>query len=445
MADKKVKLPAEGVSRKDILSMMDAMREKDADWHEGRTWSLVYHAGDEHTGFLKEAYAKFFSENGLNPMAFPSLKRFEAEVLSMAAHMLHGDAAVAGTMTSGGTESILMAVKTYRQWARATKKHIKEPEMILPLSVHPAFEKAAHYFDVKAVHIPVRDDFRADVDAARAAINENTILMVGSAPSYPQGVVDPIPELAAVAQEHGLGFHVDSCLGGFLLPFVKKLGYPIPDFDFSVPGVTSMSADIHKYGFAAKGASVVIYKSEKLRKHQFFVYADWPGGLYASPSMAGTRPGGSIAAAWAAMNAMGESGYLDNARRIMKTTEALQKGVGAIPGLTVLGKPDMSVFAFTSTEKAVDTYAVADALEARGWHMDRQHNPVCLHLMVSLSHEKIVDEFLGDLTASVEYVRANPSAATSGTAPMYGMMATLPDRGSVKEFALQFMDGLYNV
>jgi glutamate/tyrosine decarboxylase-like PLP-dependent enzyme len=334
-----------------------------------------------------------------------------------------------------------MAVKMHRQWFRAERPEITRPEMILPESSHPAFQKAAHYFDVVPVRVPVRGDFRADLDATKAAINENTILIVGSAPCYPYGVIDPIPELAAMAVERGIGCHVDACLGGFLLPFAKKAGYPIPEFDFKVPGVTSISADIHKYGFAAKGASTILYRNRELRRHQFFVFSDWCGGIYASPTMTGTRPAGSIAAAWATLKATGEEGYVKNARQIMETSKKLQKGIASIAGIEIVGEPEMSVYAFTSDE--VDMFAVGDAMDERGWHLDRQPNPNALHMMVALAHEKVVEEFVADLTASVEQVRANPSASSEGSAPMYGMVATAPDRGMIKDFVLEAMDGIF--
>jgi len=441
MSDGKVKLPDTGIPRDQVLKTMEQLHKDDANWKDGKTWSLVYYAGEEHTSFLKAAYTSFFSENGLSPLAFPSLKKFESEVISMTANMLGGDDEVVGSMTTGGTESILMAVKTHRNWFRTIRPDITKPEMVLPDTAHPAFEKAAHYFDVISVRVPATDGFRADVEAMRQAINENTIMLVGSAPTYPHGVVDRIAELSAVASKYEIGLHVDACLGGFLLPFVRKAGYPVPDFDFRVPGVTSISADIHKYGFAAKGASTVLYRNAALRRHQFFVYADWCGGVYASPTMSGTRPAGAIAAAWATMNAMGEDGYLRNAQQIMKTTKALIEGVNAIPGLYVLGEPDMSVFAFASDE--VDMFAVADAMEERGWHMDRQPRPSALHIMVTLAHQRVVDRFLSDLKESVQYVRENPSAASEGSAPMYGMMATAPDRGMVHDFVLEAMDGLF--
>lgn len=443
MAEKKVKLPTVGIPKDELLNIMRNFKEEDAKWKEGKTWSLVYHASQEHTEFLKSAYNLFFSENALNPIAFPSLKKFEAEVISMAVHLLGGDDDASGTMTSGGTESILMAIKTYRDRAKEINPQIKKPEMILPITVHPAFEKASHYFEVRPVHIPVDKEFRADVSYVKKNINENTILIVGSAPSYPYGAIDPISDMASIAKENNLGFHVDACLGGFLLPFVKKLGYPITDFDFKVDGVTSISADIHKYGFAAKGASVVLYRTKELRDYQFYIYTDWPGGIYASPSMAGTRPGGAIAAAWGALMALGEDGYLKIADEIMKTTKKLIDGINNIPGLYILGRPDMSVFAFTSDK--VDIFALGDIMDKKGWRLDRQQNPNSLHLMVTPVHTNIVPDFLLDLKSSVEHLVANPSLAEEGMAPFYGMMASVPDRGMVRDFVLQFLDGLYEV
>jgi glutamate/tyrosine decarboxylase-like PLP-dependent enzyme len=466
-----------------VLTTMRELRDRDADWRGGRTWSLVYDAGDQVAGLLKEAYTMFFSENALNPMAFPSLKRFEAEVVSMTSALLGGDADTAGNMTSGGTESILMAVKTAREWARAGDRGIHAPEMILPASAHPAFEKAAHYFDVKPVRIPVLTDFRADVEAARAAITANTILMVGSSPSYPQGVIDPIAELASVAHEHDLLFHVDACVGGFMLPFVRKLGYPVPDFDFGVPGVTSISVDLHKYAYAAKGASVILYRSRALRRHQFFVSTDWSGGIYASPTMTGTRPGGAIAAAWAVLNHLGEDGYLAIADTVMKTVTVLRDGIAAIDGVRVLGDPAMSVLAIGSDQ--VNIYQVGDELALRGWHMDRQQHPPSLHLTVTHAHAQVIDQFLLDLEHAVAQVRRFSLARLSSavqvglvrvaarllparwmsalaprfssrigrgglasptrSAAMYGMMASLPEKGDLDELVLGVLDSLTEV
>lgn len=435
---KSPRLTSQGMSHQDVLSRMKEMRSEDARWQEGRTWSLVYNAGEDLRRLAAEAYTEFMSENGLSPLAFPSLRRFESEVLAIGAELFHG-ATAAGTMTSGGTESILMAIKTARDFARA-ERGITEPEMVLPASAHPAFQKAAHYFGVKAVNVPVAADFRADVEAMRAAVGPRTVLVVGSAPSYPQGVVDPIPELAAMAQEKGVLFHVDACLGGFLLPFARKLGHAIPDFDFAVPGVTSLSADLHKYGYAAKGASLVLYRTAELRRHQFFTYAEWSGGIYASPSMAGTRPGGAIAASWAVLKYLGEEGYLRLSRTVLDTARTLREGIAAIPGLKLLGDPRLSVFAFGSD--TLDVYALGDAMEARGWKLDRQMLPPALHLMVTPAHAAVVEPFLADLRAcAASLARGEP--APDGSAAMYGMLGAIPDRSEAAGFILQFMDSLY--
>ncbi len=436
-----VQIPQTGRPHDEILDEMRSLAQAEASWEEGRTWSLVYHAGEEHTEFLKEAHGLFFSENALNPLAFPALRRFEAEVVRMTASMLNGDDRVAGTMTSGGTESLLMAVKTYRDWARATKG-ITEPNMVLPVTAHAAFDKAAHYFGVRQVRVQIADDLRADPAAMEAAITSNTILMVGSAPDYPFGQVDPIEDLATIALGRGIGFHVDSCLGGFLVPWMERLGVRVGRWDFRVPGVTSMSADVHKYGFAAKGASTILYRTPELRRFQFHVTTDWPGGIYASPSMAGTRPGGPIAAAWAALQAIGQDGYLTMTEQILDTSRRLIDGVRSIDGLTMLGDPKLSVFSFVGTD--VDTYAIGDVLESRGWHVDRQIKPASLHFMVTPAHAGIVDAFLEDLQRSVDEVRAHPELATSGQAAMYGMMTTLPDSDMLEEIVLQTLDGLYS-
>jgi len=472
-------IPAKGRSKEGVLEAMRAARDHDIKWEQGRVFGLVYHISDEIDNLLKEAFTMFFAENGLNPTAFPSLRKFETEVVAMTAALLGGDQNVCGNITTGGTESLLMAVKTARDWSRVHRPGIREPEMVLPLTAHPAFDKAAEYFGVRAVHVPVRADFRADVEDMRAAITSNTILMVGSAPSYPHGVIDPIRELAALAQEHGLLFHTDSCVGGYMLPFVRKLGYPVPDFDFSVPGVTSMSADLHKFGYAAKPASVVLYRTPELRRHQMFVYIDWPGGIYPSPTMTGSRAGGPVAAAWALMNYLGEEGYLHITDTVMKTAKYLQEGIKAIPGLTVLSDPEMSVFAIASAK--IDVNEVADELELRGWHLDRQHFPACLHMTVNYMHAAVADEFLSDLAATAGVVRKPSLRKTaskflimladflthilpekwvswlmgkvssllggggglpSRLAPIYGLIGTLPNRGDLKEMVLDLLDGM---
>ncbi len=471
-------LPITGMDGDKILETMRSLRADDIDWEDGKAWSLVFHPGADLSAFLKEAYTTYFSENALNPSAFPSLKRMETEVVAMTANLLNGDSDVQGNMTSGGTESILMAVKSAREWGKENKRFMSEPEMVIPTSAHPAFEKAAHYFNVKVVHVPVGKDYRADVKATRRAINRNTVLIVGSAPQYPQGVVDPIGELASLARRKNVLMHVDACVGGMMLPFVRALGYDVPPFDFAVPGVTSMSVDLHKYGYAAKGASCVLYRNAELRKHQYFAYTDWPGGIYASPTMTGTRPGGAIAAAWAIFNRLGHNGYMKIAREVMLASIRLRQGIDAIDGVRILGEPHMSVMGIGGVN--TDVYEVGDLMQERGWHLDRQQNPNSLHLTINQAHIASHEEFLRDLRECVAECRREPldyalhqakftatrvatrvipdvilspvMKAASGalgvgdgelptrSAAMYGLMASLPNSGDLETMVIDILD-----
>ena len=436
-------IPNQARNKEDILSEMSSMGSQDADWRGGRTWSMVYFAGDEHHDFLKRAHNLFFAENALNPMAFQSLKRMEAEVVQMTANMLHGPESAVGTMTSGGTESILMAVKAARDRARATKPWIRTPNIVVPKTIHVAFDKAAHYFGLKVRYVPVDKNFQVDLRALRKAITRNTVLVAASAPQYPHGVVDPIEEAASIAAKKQIPFHVDACFGGFILPWLEDLGHPIPTWDFRIPGVTSISADVHKYGYAAKGASTVIYRDMSYLKYQFFVSTDWPGGIYASPSMPGTRPGGSIAAAWAAMQVMGKDGYRALAEKAWEASNRLRDGIASIEGLKVLGAPHSPVVTWGAENESLDIYAVADLMEQKGWSVDRQQHPASVHCTVNANQVEIVKEYLADLEASASEVLANPSLTKEGTAPMYGLMAKVPLRGFVKSSVLKVMEGMY--
>ncbi len=431
--------PVSGQSAEEVLRRLEASRRQDADWRGGRTFSLVYHAGEEVADLVRRAYGMFMAENALSPIAFPSLRRFEAEVVGMTAGLLGGGPGTAGAMTSGGSESILLAVKTARDWG-AAERGVRDPEMVLPVTAHPAFLKAAHYFGVRPVLVPVGPDFRADVEAVRRSLTPRTVLVVGSAPSYPHGVVDPIEEMASLAAEREVLFHCDACLGGFLLPFLRKLGRPIPPFGLDVPGVTSISADVHKYGYAAKGASVLLYRDAGLRRHQFFACTHWPGGLYGSPGILGTRPGGAVAAAWAVMNYLGEEGYLRLAQRVIRTADRFREGIRAIPGLRVLGDPPASVMAFTFERG--DPHRLADGMERRGWHLDRQQAPPSLHLMITPAHEPVTDAFLGDLREAAAEVEAGEDEGVSGVAAIYGMAAAMPDGTEVRDLILDFLGQL---
>ncbi len=471
----KIGFPQKGMSRGEVLDKIKAFKKDDADWRAGRNFAYVYYAGDEILDTIKEAFNLCFSENALNPTAFPSLRRMEAEVIAMSANLLGGGAEVTGSLTSGGTESILMAVKTARRWAEK-HKDIKQPEIILPSTAHPAFHKACYYFGLKAVVIPVGTDFRAQAELMATAINENTVLMVASAPSYPQGVIDPISDIAAIAKKHDLLCHVDACVGGFFLPFLKGLNPKLPAFDFSVEGVTSISADIHKYGYAAKGASVVLYKNAALRKHQFYVYTEWSGGIYGSPAISGTRPGGAIAGAWAAMKHIGREGYLQLVQRTMAVRAKLMEAIDEIPELKIFGQPDMSIVCLGAND--LDIYELGDELSVMGWLIDRQQNPASLHLTLTPAHEKSIDAFIMDLHKAVQkakklslnklsnklqvqtvkglskvlpdhlfekfqkFAAKYSDVGGKRSAAMYGMMGDLQASGNLDEMILEFLDKL---
>ncbi|MCY1014966.1 pyridoxal phosphate-dependent decarboxylase family protein [Pyxidicoccus sp. MSG2] len=445
-------LPVTGRSREEVLKELQALEsQEESRWREGRVSGAVYNGDSEHIDFLNRVYALHSQSNPLHADLWPSATKFEAEVVAMTASMLGADAAnagrpaeehICGSMSSGGTESIMLAIKTYRDWARA-EKGITRPEMVAPSSAHPAFDKAAHYFGVKMVRVPVGPDFRADVAAMKKAITRNTIVLIGSAPGFPHGVIDPIAELSELARKKRIGFHTDGCLGGFVLPFAKKLGYEVPPFDFRLPGVTSISVDTHKFGYAAKGSSVVLYRGTALRSHQYFTATDWPGGIYFSPTFSGSRPGALIATAWASLVSMGEQGYLEATRRILETASAIKQGIRAIPELHVLGDP-LFVIAFGS--EAVDVFKVMEQMSAHGWSLNGLHKPAAVHLCVTLRHAQpgVADRFLADLRAAVEHVKAHPGE--KGTmAPVYGMAASVPFRGLVSDLLKKYMDLLYKV
>lgn len=393
-----MELPRRGASQEDVIRRMRELKESDAAWREGRTWSLIYPAGEDVDSLLREANLLYLYENALNPFRFPSLRSMEVDVVAMTAQLLHGGDGAAGAMTSGGTESIIMAAKTARDRARQ-ERGVTRPQMVVPYSAHPAFAKACSYLGIEQIPVPLRSDQRADVDAAADLVTDQTVLIAGSAPCYPFGVIDPIEDLAAIAAERDINFHTDSCLGGFVLPFFEKLGVTVPPFDFRVPGVTTISADVHKYGYCTKGASVIAHRTQRsLHEYQLFKYSDWPGGGYASFAMAGARPAAPIAAAWAVLHYLGEEGYLRLAQVLLDTTQRLREGIAAIPGLQIIGNPEMTLFAFgADPDHALDIFAVGDAMDERGWCLDRQQDPDALHLMVSPEHARVVDAFLADL------------------------------------------------
>jgi glutamate/tyrosine decarboxylase-like PLP-dependent enzyme len=400
-------LPEHGLSEDEIVATLTAKRERDARWQDGRTFSMVYDGGPEIHAIAERVAAMFLHENALNPLAFPSLGEIQAEVVDACAHLFHGAPDASGFMTSGGTESILMAVLAARERAKH-ERGVTAPEMVVAESAHAAFHKAAHVFGVHIHSVPVRPDFRADVDAMAARVNASTVLVVGSAPQYPQGVIDPIPELAELASTAGVSMHVDACMGGFVLPFMELNGEPVPPWDFRVPGVTSISADVHKLGYAPKGASVILHRNHELRRHQIFVFDGWLGGFYASPNLQGSRPGMPMATAWAVMHRLGIDGYRRLTRVAVDTARRITAAVRATPGLRVLGEPEAHLLAFTGDE--IDAFAVGDALAQHGWYLDRQAPPDSLHATVSAGNAPVVDEFVSDLAAAVEQVAGKRAA-----------------------------------
>jgi glutamate/tyrosine decarboxylase-like PLP-dependent enzyme len=439
-------IPKIGVERDDVISDVAALADAEhGEWSEGYASGAVYNGDDEHIEFLNEVYALQSQSNPLHLDVWPSGMKFESEIVSMTAGMLGGHVAagngdeIVGTVTSGGTESIIMAMKAYRDRAGIAK-----PQMVIPDSAHVAFNKAAAYFGYDQVRVPVGDDFRADVDAMAKAMTKRTVVVVGSAPGFPHGVIDPIPELSDMARERGVGFHTDACLGGFVLPWAERLGYPVPPFDFRLPGVTSMSADTHKYGYAAKGTSVVLYRGRDLRRHQFYVATEWPGGLYYSPTLAGSRPGGLLAAAWASLVAMGEDGYLEATAAILDTGERINEGIADIDGLRILGDP-LWVIAFASDE--VNIYEVMALMAERGWSLNGLHHPPAVHLAITLRHTRpgVAERFLEDLADSVDEARESGGEASTGAAPMYGMAATFPSRAAVGELIARYIDRIYEL
>lgn len=345
-------------------------------------------------------------------------------------------------MTSGGTESILTAVKASRDYMAATRG-ITQPEMVVAVSAHAAFIKAAEYFKIRLIRLPVGRDFRLSAAAVRSAVGPNTVLVAASAPGFPHGLVDHVEEIAKVTRRRGIPLHVDCCLGGFVLPFARKLGHRVPPFDFSVQGVTSMSVDTHKFGMAHKGTSVVLYRSKDIRRHQYTSITDWTGGLYISPGFAGSRSGALIATAWAALVHLGEEGYLAATDAMMRAAQRFVAGVQAIEGIEVVGEPEMTVVAFRASRRALDIYKVNDLLSQRGWHLNALQRPAALHICLTAAHSPaIVDLLLRDLREAVQAALQDPKAGGDGMAPLYGMAAAVPDRRVVSQFLTAYQDAL---
>ena len=436
-------LEPRGRDRESILGELRTMaEEEDRIADLGHVSGSIYHGGHDHYTFLTEAFRLFAHANVLQRDMYPSATKLEAEIVAMTRAMLHGDDAVCGVITFGGTESLINPMLAYRDRARM-EKGITEPEVILPVTAHVALEKAGHVLGIKMLRAPLGDDFRVDVAWVRRHMTENTIALVGSAPNYAHGVIDPIDELGELALEHGAGLHVDGCLGGFILPWGERLGLDIPRFDFRVPGVTSLSADTHKYGYALKGTSVLLYRDAGLRRYQYFNYPDWPGGIYMSPGLSGSRSGGVVAATWAAMVSLGENGYLEIASKIFGTAAAIRDGVASIPELEVIGDPTFLV-AFRSPE--LNIYHVNDHLIAQGWRLNAVQLPPALHFCVTRPNTAVgvAEAFIQDLRAAVDYAR-HPASPEPRSGALYGLGGSPSGNEVLNILFTAALDAMYEV
>ena len=482
------KLPLEGIPYPQLLSLLKKMKQLDGKKVSQKKLSGVVYidatddSNDEedslsvndqvvsqsstdplafrkyHEDLLAKTYRYFMHTNPLHSDCFLYTRKMEAEVIRMTGAIMNGSynketgEGIVGTTTSGGTESIIMALKAYRDQARHEKPWIKQPEVVAPRTVHCAFEKGCHYLGIKLRHVEVDlNTFKVRMDLVKKAINSNTILLVGSAPCYGQGIIDPIEELSELALKNGLGLHVDCCLGGFVVPFAKKLGFDLglKDFDFTLPGVTSMSVDTHKYGLAPKGSSVLLFRSRELRKYMYFVTTNWMGGVYATPIFSGSRSGALVATAWASLMHVGEKGYLEATRRIVTTVQKIKKGVQQeIPEIRVCGDPKAMVIAFeTNTQVSkIDIYQVMDFLSHRGWSLNPLQFPASIHLCVTLNTatDEKANEFIQDMKDAVKEVSTHPENV-KGSAPMYGLAISIPDRSIIDSMITNVVDAMLDL
>jgi len=437
-------LPHEGLSHHKILDETKLhLNLGDLDWAGGAMSGTVYNSSKELGELMTNVYGLAAWTNPLHPDAFPGLRKMEAEIVTMACSIFNGGADSCGCVTTGGTESIILACKAYRDLIRE-EKGVEVPEMLVPVTAHAAFDKAAAMLGMRIRHVPVDDvTKRVDVAAMKKMISRRTAMLVGSAPQFPHGSMDNIEAIAALGVKYDIPVHVDACLGGFLIAFMEDAGFPLPPFDFSVSGVTSISADTHKYGFAPKGSSVILYSNKKYRDYQWFCFPDWPGGIYATPTIGGSRAGGIIAACWAAMLFFGKEGYVQTTKEIITTTRKITEALQKIPGIQIVGVPDVSVIAFDS--KDFNIYGLSDGMKKRGWALNALQFPSCVHLCVTRPHTLpgVAEKFIRDVTEITAEIMKDPSASDAGSAAMYGMAASIPDRSIVEDLTGVYLNALY--
>jgi len=439
-------LPDTGMSHHKILDETKLhLNLGDLDWAGGAMSGTVYNSSKELGDLMSNVYGLAAWTNPLHPDAFPGLRKMEAEIVTMACSIFNGGSDSCGCVTTGGTESIILACKAYRDLARE-ERGVEVTEMLVPVTAHAAFDKAASMLGMRIRHIPVDDvTKRVNVQAMKGMISARTAMLVGSAPQFPHGAIDDIQEIADLGIKYGIPVHVDACLGGFLIAFMEEAGFPVKTFDFRVPGVTSISADTHKYGFAPKGSSVILYKSKTYRNYQYFSFPDWPGGIYATPTIGGSRAGGILAACWAAMLFFGREGYVKTTKEIITTTRMITEALRSIPGIRIVGVPDVSVIAFDSND--FNIYGLSDGMKKHGWALNALQFPSCVHLCVTRLHTLpgVADKFIRDVTEIAEEIMKDPSASTAGSAAMYGMAASIPDRSIVENLTGIYLDALYYV
>lgn len=444
-------LPEQGRPQADILDELQAMSGlENQSWKTGRCSGTMYGGNEEHFAFLNRAFSLFSHMNAIQRDMCPSASRFESEIAAMALDLMHAGAVDDGrqpcaAITSGGTESIASAMLVYRELGR-TERGVTRPEIILPVTAHPAFEKAAWLFGMQVVPAPIDPQSTlVDVDFVRQRINANTVALIGSAGNYPYGTIDPIEELSELAVRHNVGLHVDGCLGGFILPFGEQLGYDIPAFDFRLPGVTSISADTHKYGFSLKGSSVVMYRDRSMRRHQYFMSDAWTGGKYHSPGIAGSRSVGVLAATWAALVSLGRQGYLRQAQAIFETSYAMQDVVRRHPELRIMGSPS---FCFSITSDEFDIYHVNDCMKKRGWRFNGQQYPNAIHMCVTRPQAQsgVVEAFAQDLAEAVAYGKTHADETPESAAIYGGLPAEIPGlRDMIQGALVGLMDATMEV
>ncbi|EJS42266.1 dpl1p [Saccharomyces arboricola H-6] len=444
------RLPSDGVPQDDVIEELNKLNDliPHTQWKEGKVSGAVYHGGDDLIHLQTVAYEKYCVANQLHPDVFPAVRKMESEVVSMVLRMFNAPIDTGcGTTTSGGTESLLLACLSAKMYA-LHHRGITEPEIIAPTTAHAGFDKAAYYFNMKLRHVELDPKtFQVNLKKVKKFINKNTVLLVGSAPNFPHGIADDIEGLGQIAQKYKLPLHVDSCLGSFIVSFMEKAGYKnLPLLDFRVPGVTSISCDTHKYGFAPKGSSVIMYRNSDLRMHQYYVNPAWTGGLYGSPTLAGSRPGAIVVGCWATMVNIGENGYIESCREIVGAAMKFKAFIlESIPDLEIMGNPRYSVVSFSS--KTLNIHELSDRLAKKGWHFNALQRPVALHMAFTRLSAHVVDEICDVLRTTVQELKNESGSKPSpdGTSALYGVAGSVKTAGVADKLIVGFLDALYKL